>query len=342
MLCSTAFGTVSVGWQVPQSTKITQWAGTRGAVCAAKAGLELGGHHVSLGPSPSRVLPRGRLRRAGQHGLVTWVPMAHTLPTWHQEGAWPRKRGHRARGLSLGRCLHQLETSPRVPTPGLLLAAGGPRLCLELRAAPRLGVPLPPQLWRGHLTGTCVCPGCLPQASSQPKGDTCQEMWSSPHPTPTARPPSVGQGGGEGGGWPVGAATSLPPPLSPSPWTGAALIDFQGVGNMKCMVLNLRPLDESLAPSPSAGQMAARPPRHTPGLCGPFNAVNGAKVWESRWAPGSHVRGEWPCSLGGLPRRAVGWGGGEGQGRSWLAGFAQKLPECGGGPDPPRWLPGSW
>ena len=67
----------------------------------------------------------------------------------------------------------------------------------------------------------------------------------------------------------------------------------------------------SLAPSPRVGQMAARPPRHTPGLCGPLNTVNGAKVWESRWAPGSHVRGEWPSSLGGLPRREGLGAGGE-------------------------------
>ena len=99
-----------------------------------------------------------------------------------------------------------------------------------------------------------------------------------------------------------GAASSLSPPLPPDrssfdPILSCGKYEMNGVksqpGRMK----------GSLAPSPRVGQMAARPPRHTPGLCGPLNTVNGAKVWESRWAPGSHVRGEWPSRLGGLPRR---------------------------------------
>lgn len=127
-----------------------------------------------------------------------------------------------------------------------------------------------------------------------------------------------------------GAASSLPPPPPPDrssfdPILSCGKYEMNGVksqpGRMK----------GSLAPSPRVGQMAVRPLRHTPGLCGPLNTVNGAKVWESRWAPGSHVRGEWPRSLGGLPRREGLGAGGEPRAAPGWQSYRRGSPGCGGG-----------
>ena len=71
-----------------------------------------------------------------------------------------------------------------------LLAAGAPGLCPELRAAPRLGPsPCPPPPgFRGAV-------GHLPQASSRPKGDTCQRRGPAPTPPhPSCTPTRSGPG----------------------------------------------------------------------------------------------------------------------------------------------------
>lgn len=73
--------------------------------------------------------------------------------------------------------------SPRMPDCPAA-GSGAPESCPELRAAPKLG-PVPASwLRRGSCLKCVPLPCCLPQGSFWPRGDTCQQKWSSPT-TPT-------------------------------------------------------------------------------------------------------------------------------------------------------------
>lgn len=83
----------------------------------------------------------------------------------------------------------------------LAAGSGGPRALPGTEGSTRAGpVPLSPTppASEGQLATS-------PKPALGPRETRARDVVQAlPHPTPAARPPAVGQGGGEGGGWAVG------------------------------------------------------------------------------------------------------------------------------------------